>query len=231
MWICSFDGTKLKLQSNCRNVCPWIRKFCKHIVLPSFWIRMFGVSSLPTHLPHTHTHTHTHFDLYFILWQEKQGFAFDLAQAPKCLLSCSVVANYIATFGFKFSSFRFLLWIRVSWSKKPSKHLKIKRTSEVVSQMASIVNALPTVMSNVVTIRIQHEISRILTSFHLSCIPVIFWPPWYLSSFGKIPQIGSISSFWWCYWHLKEPIVDSVVKCTITKLPPLSYEGLALDIN
>jgi len=64
---------------------------------------MFGVSSLPTHLPHTH------FDLYFILWQEKQGFAFDLAQAPKCLLSCSVVANYIATFGFKFSSCRFLL--------------------------------------------------------------------------------------------------------------------------
>lgn len=41
------------------------------------------------------------FDLCFIVWQEKQGFSFDLAQAFKCFSVALIVANYTAIPSFK----------------------------------------------------------------------------------------------------------------------------------
>lgn len=96
MLICSFNGTKLKLQLNCRNVCSQIRKFCKHIVLSTFRNWMFCISKACQH-------TCSDFDLCFIVWQEKQGFSFDLAQAFKCFSLALVVANYTAILSFKCS--------------------------------------------------------------------------------------------------------------------------------
>lgn len=93
MLICSFAGSKLKLQLNYRNICSWIRKFCKHIVLPSFRNWIFCISKACQH-------TCSYFDLCFILWQEKQSFSFDLAQACKC---CSLACHYIVKFVFKCS--------------------------------------------------------------------------------------------------------------------------------
>lgn len=85
---------KLKLQLNCRNICPWIKKFCDYIVLPSFRKWMFYISKACQH-------TCSDFDLCFILWQEKQGFLFDFAQAFKCCSLALVTVNDIALFGFK----------------------------------------------------------------------------------------------------------------------------------
>lgn len=48
-------------------------------------------------------HTCSAFDLCFILWQDKQGFLFDLAQAFKCCFLALVIANDTAVFDFKCS--------------------------------------------------------------------------------------------------------------------------------
>lgn len=65
-------------------------KFCKHIVLP-------------TCISKVCQHTCSDFDLCFIVWQEKQGFSFGLAQAFKCCSIALIVANYTAILGFKHS--------------------------------------------------------------------------------------------------------------------------------
>lgn len=54
-------------------------------------------------------HTFSDFDLCFIVWQEKQGFSFDLAQAFKCFSLALVVANYTAILSFACSFYKLFI--------------------------------------------------------------------------------------------------------------------------